>query len=127
CTRWFVPLLILPIPSTQPYFLLVLILSLFVHARPCFYCILLLSALFVSSCHWSPVPLDTPLSRPFIQPWGNATTFGEALQLPIFKSLPEEHPPTTIRFLDRCWCDITIKGLFEPFDILAWELASVRK
>jgi hypothetical protein len=93
-----------------------------------FYCILLLSALFVSSCHWSPVPLDTPLSRPFVQSWGNATTFREALALPIMKALTPEHTPSMIRFIDRCWCDMTAtSGLFEPFDILNWELASVRR
>ena len=36
---------------------------------------LLLTALFTSSCYWQPVPIDTPLTRPI----GNASTFAEAL------------------------------------------------
>ncbi|KZV77466.1 hypothetical protein PENSPDRAFT_1921 [Peniophora sp. CONT] len=93
-----------------------------------FYCILLLSALFVSSCHWSPVTFDEPLSRPLIGKHHNATTFGDALALSldtIHLSVPEENLPSIIRLQDRCWCDPGVSTLFEPFDILRWELSSV--
>jgi len=128
CTRWFVPLLVLPIPSASPFFLLVLLVSLTVHARPCFYCIVLLTALFLSSCHWSPVPLSAPLSYPFPPQWGNATTFGEALEYSVLApQLPEDRKPSTIRLIDRCWCDPALSRLFEPFDVRQWELASIRR
>jgi hypothetical protein len=86
-----------------------------------FYCILLLSALFLSSCHWSPVPLDTTLSRPAT----NASTFRDVLELSNFTD--SQQYPSTIRLLDRCWCDGAASRLFEPFDILKWELASIRR
>ncbi|VDB86521.1 unnamed protein product [Peniophora sp. CBMAI 1063] len=130
CTRWFVPLLLLPLPSAPPYFLLVFLTSLVVHARPCFYCILLLSALFVSSCHWSPVALDEPLSRTLIAENANASTFGDALALSLdamHVSVPQTELPAIIRLHDRCWCDPALTTLFEPFDILSWELYSVAR
>ena len=34
CTRWFIPLLILPLPSSPPYFLILFLISMIIHARP---------------------------------------------------------------------------------------------
>lgn len=34
CTRWFIPLLILPLPSSPPYFLILFLVSMIIHARP---------------------------------------------------------------------------------------------
>lgn len=34
CTRWFIPLLILPLPSSPPYFLIIFLISMIIHARP---------------------------------------------------------------------------------------------
>ncbi|KAH0838667.1 hypothetical protein J3R83DRAFT_6994 [Lanmaoa asiatica] len=34
CTRWFLPLLLLPLPTAPPYFLVLFLLTLALHARP---------------------------------------------------------------------------------------------
>ncbi|KAI0318001.1 hypothetical protein OF83DRAFT_1171492 [Amylostereum chailletii] len=119
CARWFIPLLFLPLPSASPYFLTVFIFSLIVQARPCFYCILMLTALFTSSCHWPSVPIDAPLSAP----WGNATTFSQVLDI-LAPALPAEHRPSIIPIREHCWCDIAMHN-FQPLDIPNWEAASV--
>ncbi|KAI5117808.1 hypothetical protein M0805_004568 [Coniferiporia weirii] len=122
CTRWFLPLVILPLPTAPPIFLLVFLLSLTLCARPCFYCIVLLTALFTSSCYWQPLPIDTPLLNPI----GNATTFAEAVRANL--STPPSTFPPVIQLLDRCWCNaFAASGFFEPADTSAWELASVRR
>ncbi|KAF7986203.1 hypothetical protein HWV62_38628 [Athelia sp. TMB] len=130
CTRWFLPLLLLPIPTAPPYFLLLFLFSLTMHARPCFYCIVLLAALFISSCYWQPLPISSPLSVPWSQ---NITTFSEALNGSISGAdftLPptanDEKPPI-IKLMDRCWCDFTSGSLFEPFNVTRWEFASVTR
>jgi len=93
------------------------------HAKPCFYCIILLTTLFISSCYWQPFPLDTPLSTPWSE---NITTFAEALNstLSTNYSLPY---PTVIRAVDRCWCDLTSGSFFEPFNVSQWEHLSVER
>lgn len=142
CTRWFIPLLLLPLPAAPPYFLLVYLLTLTLHARPwydslflhfptlfdffdSFYCIILLTALFISSCYWQPIPTNSPLSNPisadtllsqFMSDMfypGNGTltpsllslngttvtTFAEAFSLPIATlSFPSDLPtlPTSL-------------------------------
>ncbi|OCB89496.1 hypothetical protein A7U60_g3291 [Sanghuangporus baumii] len=113
-----------------------------------FYCMMLLTALFTSSCYLQAVPIDSPLSRPV----GNATTFREAILANL--SLPDtsnsnQDPssslsahlelkpsngstkldgllPPAIQLLDRCWCNIFSRsGLFEPTDVSRWEMESV--
>ncbi|KAL0950602.1 hypothetical protein HGRIS_007394 [Hohenbuehelia grisea] len=123
CTRWFLPLLLLPLPTAPPYFLLLFLISLTMHAKPCFYCIILLSTLFISSCYWQPFPLDSSLSVPWSE---NITTFSEALNATI--SLDYQKPlPSVLRAVDRCWCDFSTNGLFEPYNVSHWERVSVEK
>jgi len=125
CTRWFLPLVILPIPTAQPFFLIIFMLSLILDARPCFYCILLLSALFTSSCYWQPLPITASLTSPI----GNATTFAEALA--ANRTLEEVEGaalPPVIHLLDRCWCNLASpNGLFAPSELSLWERASIER
>lgn len=123
CTRWFLPLLLLPLPTAPPYFLLLFLFSLTMHAKPCFYCIVLLTTLFVSSCYWQPLPLDSPLSTPWAE---NITTFAEALNATIIPNYSRPLPKV-IRTVDRCWCDFSAGGLFEPFNVSHWERVSVQR
>jgi hypothetical protein len=87
-----------------------------------FYCIVLLSALFVSSCYWQPFPVDNPLAVPWSE---NITTFSQALNA----SLPDLNlpQPSVIRAADRCWCDFSTGNFFEPYNLSQWERASVQK
>ncbi|EJD04575.1 uncharacterized protein FOMMEDRAFT_36571, partial [Fomitiporia mediterranea MF3/22] len=145
CTRWFLPLVILPLPTAPPYFLAVFLVSLFLHARPCFYCMMLLTALFTSSCYWQAVPVESALTYPI----GDATTFGEALRANL--SIPSLDAnsnltsntdnlstdaigswnvnldlPPVVQLIDRCWCNVFSRsGLFHPGDVAAWERESV--
>jgi hypothetical protein len=89
-----------------------------------FYCIVLLTTLFVSSCYWQPFPLDSPLTTPWSE---NITTFADALKA----SLPADYDPSpalpsVMRAVDRCWCDFT-GSFFEPFNVSHWEYLSVLK
>ncbi|KAI9509880.1 hypothetical protein F5148DRAFT_1011732 [Russula earlei] len=122
CTRWFIPLLILPLPSSPPYFLILFLISMIIHARPCFYCIILLTALFLSSCYWQPIPLITPVSSS----WGINATFATVLTAALSSSVAAPLP-AVIRLADRCWCDVSTSRLFEPFDIARWERTSVEQ
>ena len=89
---------------------------------PSFYCIVLLTTLFVSSCYWQPFPIDSPLTTPWSD---NITTFAEALNASIVDS---SRPfPTVMRAVDRCWCDFSAGGLFEPFNVSHWEYLSVQR
>ncbi|KIM47956.1 hypothetical protein M413DRAFT_216273 [Hebeloma cylindrosporum] len=122
CTRWFLPLLLLPLPTAPPYFLLLFLFSLTMHAKPCFYCIVLLTTLFISSCYWQPFPIDSPLTVPWSD---NITTFAEALNASI---VDYSRPfPSVMRAVDRCWCDFSAGGLFEPFNVSHWEYLSVQR
>ncbi|KAF9072681.1 hypothetical protein BDP27DRAFT_1261080 [Rhodocollybia butyracea] len=123
CTRWFLPLILLPLPTAPPIFLLLFLLTLMIHAKPCFYCIVLLTTLFVSTCYWSPISLDVPLSTPWAE---NITTFGQALNSTLSPSYSKPLPPA-ISPVDRCWCDISTAGFFEPFNTSQWEILSVQK
>ncbi|KAJ7226022.1 hypothetical protein GGX14DRAFT_423535 [Mycena pura] len=123
CTRWFLPLLLLPLPTAPPYFLVLFLLALFIQAKPCFYCIVLLVALFFSSCYWQPFPTDTPLFSPWAD---NVTTFAEALNQSISLSYDKPLPPV-VRALDRCWCDFWTGGFFEPYSVSQWEHSSILK
>ncbi|KAF9056429.1 hypothetical protein BJ165DRAFT_1433369 [Panaeolus papilionaceus] len=122
CTRWFLPLLLLPLPTASPFFLILFLFSLTLHAKPCFYCIVLLTTLFVSSCYWQPFALDSPLTVPWSE---NITTYSDALRT----TLPQNYSqalPTVIRPVDRCWCDFS-NGFFEPFNVTQWDIASVHR
>ncbi|KAF9234959.1 hypothetical protein BU15DRAFT_89777 [Melanogaster broomeanus] len=124
CTRWFLPLLLLPLPTAPPYFLVLFLITLALHARPCFYCIILLAALFLSSCYWQSFPLDARLSVPWAD---NVTTFYEALNATIRPDLNlHEFTPPIIRVADRCWCDFA-SGFFERYDVQKWERDSVEE
>ncbi|KAI0294794.1 hypothetical protein BC826DRAFT_1010492 [Russula brevipes] len=105
CTRWFIPLLILPLPSSPP-----------------FYCIILLTALFLSSCYWQPIPLISPVSSS----WATDATFATVLTAALPSSISASLP-AVIRLADRCWCDVSSSRLFEPFEITRWEQASVEQ
>ncbi|KAG6869060.1 hypothetical protein C0993_004733 [Termitomyces sp. T159_Od127] len=93
------------------------------HAKPCFYCIVLLTTLFVSSCYWQPFPLDSPLSTPWAE---NITTFAEALNSSL-GSRYSKPLPDMIQAVDRCWCDFSAGGFFEPFNVTYWEHTSVQR
>lgn len=139
CTRWFIPLLILPLPSSPPYFLILFLISMIIHARPwyvrptrssspshliscSFYCIILLTALFLSSCYWQPIPLTSSVSSS----WAINATFATALTA-VLSTSPPAPLPAVIRLADRCWCDVSSSRLFEPFDIARWERTSVEQ
>ncbi|ESK88949.1 hypothetical protein Moror_13202 [Moniliophthora roreri MCA 2997] len=129
CTRWFLPLFLLPLPTAPPFFLILLVVSLTVHAKPCFYCIVLLGTLFISTCYWQPLPLETPLSRPWSD---NITTFGDALNDSLISSgywlsKYAQPLPSVIHPVDRCWCDFAAGTFFEPFNTTNWEILSVKR
>lgn len=88
-----------------------------------FYCIILLITLFLSTCYWSPISLDSSLSEPWAE---NITTFGEALNSTLASSYPKPLPSVFLP-ADRCWCDISTDGFFEPFSTLQWEKLSIQK
>ncbi|KAI0932690.1 hypothetical protein AcW1_000261 [Taiwanofungus camphoratus] len=77
--------------------------------------------MFMSFCYWPPVPLESALAVPWSE---NVTTFADAL-LSVLPDLPGELKPADIPIVDRCWCEITTKGLFEPFNVTRWEVNSV--
>ncbi|KAF9915103.1 hypothetical protein BX616_006882 [Lobosporangium transversale] len=52
CIRTFLPLLLMPFPSTAPYFVILYAISLYRHHRPCVYCILTVILLFTTTCYW---------------------------------------------------------------------------
>ena len=88
-----------------------------------FYCIILLTTLFISTCYWQPFPVDTPLSTPWAE---NITTFAAALNATLMANYSRPLPPV-IRAVDRCWCDLGAGGLFEPYNISQWEHNTVRR
>lgn len=83
---------------------------------------LLLTAMFVSTCYWPPVPIDTPLVHPWTE---NVTTFADALHV-LMPNVPAEKIPTTIPIADRCWCDLS-GGFFNPINTTKWEELSVAR
>lgn len=87
-----------------------------------FYCIILLTALFLSSCYWQPIPLTTSVSSS----WAINATFATALTA-VLSTSPSIPLPAVIRLADRCWCDVSSSRLFEPFDIARWEHTSVEQ
>ncbi|KAI8983388.1 hypothetical protein BD414DRAFT_418663, partial [Trametes punicea] len=122
CTRWYLPLLLLPFPIAPPFYLLLWIFSMCLHARPCFYCMALLSTMYISLCYWPPVPIDTPLVRPWS---ANVTTFADALRYKM-PGLPPEKMPDMMPLEEHCWCDLS-SGVFSPINMTKWEEASVNR
>ncbi|KAF8845495.1 hypothetical protein BDN67DRAFT_977521 [Paxillus ammoniavirescens] len=113
CTRWFLPLLLLPLPTAPPYFLVLFLFTL-----------VLLAALLLSSCYWQSFPLDARLSAPWAD---NVTTFYDALNATIRPELNLlDFTPPIMRVADRCWCDFA-SGVFEPYDVQKWERDSVER
>ncbi|KAG6872463.1 hypothetical protein C0995_009566 [Termitomyces sp. Mi166 len=56
----------------------------------------------------------------------NITTFAEALNSSL--GLNYSKPlPDGIQAVDRCWCDFSAGGFFEPFNITHWEYVSVQR
>jgi len=92
CTRWFLILFLLPYPRASPFFLALYLFSLILHSRPCLYCVVLLTALFTSSCYWAPTALPMP-------------SFLTATSLNSSVKIPDQ----------RCWCDINDGHIFDPF------------
>lgn len=89
-----------------------------------FYCIILLAALFLSSCYWQSFPLEARLSAPWAD---NITTFYEALNASVSQELNlYEFTPPIVRVADRCWCDFA-SGVFEPYDVQKWERDSIER
>ena len=82
---------------------------------------MVLTALFLSSCYWQPVTLDTPLYRPWND---NITTFGHALTAMLPQNSTLDVP--VVQFMDRCWCDVTNKVFFQPFNVTQWEVDSLK-
>ncbi|KAJ2977199.1 hypothetical protein NUW54_g11449 [Trametes sanguinea] len=122
CTRWYLPLLLLPFPIAPPFYLLLWVFSISLHARPCFYCMALLSTMYVSLCYWPPVPIDTPLLRPWSE---NITTFADAV-LSRMPDLPPEKVPRMMPIDEHCWCDLS-SGVFSPVNLTKWEESSVNR
>ncbi|KAK0207440.1 hypothetical protein IW262DRAFT_1420080 [Armillaria fumosa] len=124
CTRWFLPLLLLPMPTAPPYFLLLFLLSFILHAKPCFYCVILITSLFISSCYWQPFSLDTPLTSPWAE---NIITYSDALTASLSSVPHRAQMPATIHAVDRCWCDLSSGAFFEPFNMSRWEHDTVNR
>jgi len=93
------------------------------HAKPCFYCIVLLTTLFVSSCYWQPFPTDSPLTVPWSD---NITTFSEALNSTLMPNYSYALP-AVMRAVDRCWCDFSMGSFWEPFNVSHWEYLTVQR
>jgi hypothetical protein len=101
---------------------LILVAFISISLLPSFYCIILLTALFLSSCYWQPVPHASSVSSSWATNATFATVLASMLSSPIATPLP-----AVIRLADRCWCDVSSSHLFEPFDIGRWERASVEQ
>ncbi|KZT42829.1 hypothetical protein SISSUDRAFT_1041089 [Sistotremastrum suecicum HHB10207 ss-3] len=114
CTRWILPFLLLPAPTSPPYFVLFFIISLVLHARPCVYCIGFLITLFVTSSYWSPVPTTELLSSLY-----NTTDIANATGFPL--KLSDVPLPALVTLIDRCWLDFYSPSFFGPFNVTKWE------
>jgi len=110
CTRWYIPLLILPFSGASPLFLIAFIGSVTLQAQPCLYCVVLLLALAQGSCYWQPIPTQSLLTNPSH----------------LNSSLPPIEIGSRIRLVDRCWCDLSMTGFFDPFNNTRWEALSIQ-
>lgn len=92
------------------------------HYSSSFYCMALLSTMYVSLCYWPPVPADTPLIRPWAT---NITTFADALRYKL-PDLPPHKVPQMIPIEEHCWCDVS-SGIFSAVNLTKWEERSVNR
>ncbi|KAF9968379.1 hypothetical protein BGZ70_004539 [Mortierella alpina] len=103
CIRAFLPLLLLPFPSTAPYFVILYSISLYRHHRPCVYCIFTVILLFSTTCYWGADRCWLDLNHfrlfdPIRHMDGSPTsTFG--LQLPAFVTKIEDSLESLLRIL----------------------------
>ena len=67
--------------------------------------------------------MESPLSTPWAE---NITTFADALNATL-KSNYARPFPKVMRTVDRCWCDFSAGGLFEPFNVSHWERISIQR
>lgn len=91
------------------------------NASHSFNCMIVLTALFLSSCYWQPTPIDSPLSVPWSE---NVTTFSQAFDAMVPANLTIEKPQV-VQLMDRCWCDISSASFFKPFNMTKWEVDSL--
>ena len=96
-----------------------------------FYCIILLTALFTSSCYWQPVPTGALFQAAF----PNVSTSSPLLYLPN-SSVSDESSVQASQLLpvprlttlpDRCWCDLSAGHLFDPYNMTLWQLTSLSR
>ena len=95
-----------------------------------FYCIILLTALFTSSCYWQPVPTSALLlaslpnvtSSPLLYFPNSSVSDENAIQASQLIPVPKL---TTLS--DRCWCDLSGGHLFDPYNMTLWQLTSLSR
>ncbi|KAG8933010.1 hypothetical protein FRC02_000197 [Tulasnella sp. 418] len=84
------------------------------HARPCLYCVVLLSALFTSSCIWEPVQTSYLLEKydavlpSILQSITISTNSGSekvTLDASALKAEVATGKTRLTRMVDRCWCN----------------------
>ncbi|KAG0325037.1 hypothetical protein BGZ99_001134 [Dissophora globulifera] len=103
CIRAFLPLLLMPFPSTAPYFVILYYISLYRHHRPCVYCVFTVILLFSTTCYWGADRCWLDLNRfhifdPIRHMDGSPTsTFG--LQMPAFVSSMDGYLESLLRVL----------------------------
>lgn len=89
-----------------------------------FYCIILLTALFTSSCYWQPVPTDAIIGSIFPNGSVDDTRF-HVLSGNISQEASDPWIIPKLTLLnDRCWCDLSGTSLFKPFNTTRWQLDS---
>ena len=105
------------------------------------YCILLLAALFTSSCHWEPISThdifskySTPSTPDQPEPLLRISNFTlKAASTPnqvsaTYYNTSFDFPvPPYATLIDRCWCDFSSNRLFGVFNQSKWELDSLRR
>lgn len=102
------------------YFILMVSMTDVFHCYS-FNCMIVLTALFLSSCYWQPTPIDSPLSAPWSE---NITTFSQAFDAMVPANITIDKPDV-VQLLDRCWCDISSASFFKPFNMTKWESDSL--
>ncbi|CEH14234.1 BLADDER CANCER 10 KD PROTEIN HOMOLOG [Ceraceosorus bombacis] len=63
CLRWWLPLLLLPLPAAGPFTIVLFVVAYAITTKPCFYCALLLTVLLASTCSWY-MPAEEPRPPP---------------------------------------------------------------
>ncbi|KAG0219055.1 hypothetical protein B0O80DRAFT_436117 [Mortierella sp. GBAus27b] len=103
CIRAFLPLLLMPFPSTAPYFVILYYISLYRHHRPCVYCVFTVILLFSTTCYWGADRCWLDLNQfrifdPIRHTDGSPTsTFG--LQMPHLLTRVDDLLESFLRFL----------------------------